>query len=388
MRRSQYLISLLLFAGLMSSSAFAQQNDQSSGQTVKQNAGGKSLAVVDILDRPAIQSRVAAHSVLLGVTKAGNRIVAIGERGIIVYSDDGGRNWRQASVPTSVSLTAVRFVSPKTGWVVGHGGAVLHTEDGGESWTRQLDGITLAKLAVENAQSLANGAGAKKDGAQKSLSDAQRLVTDGPDKPFLDLYFENETTGYVVGAYGLIFRTEDAGKSWKPWMDHVENPHGMHIYAIAAAGKTIYMAGEQGLFLRSTDDGMKFTRVETPYKGTYFDLLALPSGEIVLGGMRGNAYLSTDGGKSFKKIDVPIPVSFSAAAVLGDGSLIFANQAGQLLASNDRGQTIHPLPAMGLPPISGITDAGGWMLMTVGYAGAIPVSLNVAGAGSGNGGSK
>jgi hypothetical protein len=104
--------------------------------------------------------------------------------------------------------------------------------------------------------------------------------------------------------------------------------------------------------------------------------------------MRGNAYLSTDQGKSFKKIDVPIPVSFSAATVLGDGSLIFANQAGQLMASTDRGQTIHPLPAMGLPPISGITDAGGGMLMTVGYAGAIPVPLSAAGPGSGNGGSK
>ncbi|MGA3127279.1 MAG: YCF48-related protein [Candidatus Korobacteraceae bacterium] len=372
----------------MSWSVFAQEHDQPSGQMMKQNAGGKSLAVVDELDRPAIKTRAAAHSVLLDVTKAGNRIIAVGERGIIVFSDDGGRNWRQASVPTSVSLTAVRFVSPKIGWAVGHSGVVLHTDDGGESWTRQLDGITLAKLAVESAQSLADSPGPKKDGAPRLLADAQRLVTDGPDKPFLDLYFENETTGYVVGAYGLIFRTDDAGKSWKPWMDHAENPRGLHLYAIGGDGKTIYLAGEQGIFLRSTDDGMKFTQIETPYKGTYFDLVALPSGEVLLCGMRGNAYLFSDKGKSFKKIDVPIPVSFSAATVMGDGSLMFANQAGQLLASNDKGQTIHPLPAMGLPPISGIADAGGGMLMTVGYAGAIPVPLSAPGPGASNGGSK
>jgi hypothetical protein len=73
---------------------------------------------------------------------------------------------------------------------------------------------------------------------------------------------------------------------------------------------------------------------------------------------------------------------------MGDGSLMFANQAGQLLASNDKGQTIHPLPAMGLPPISGIADAGGGMLMTVGYAGAIPVPLSAPGPGASNGGSK
>jgi photosystem II stability/assembly factor-like uncharacterized protein len=369
----------------MSWPVFAQEHDQQARQNTKPESL-PSLAVVDDLDRPAILSHAAAHSVLLDVTQAGSRLVAVGERGIVVFSDDGGRSWLQGSVPTSVALTAVRFTSPKNGWGVGHSGVVLHTEDGGATWIRQLDGKTLAKLAVESAQLLVASAGAKNKDAQRLLTDAQRLETDGPDKPFLDLYFENETTGFVVGAYGIIFRTEDSGKTWKPWMDHVDNPRGMHLYAIGAVGKTIYMAGEQGLFLRSIDNGMKFTRLETPYKGTYFSLAVLSSGEVVLGGMRGNAYRSTDQGRSFKQIEVPIPVSFSAVTLLGDGSLVFANQAGQLLASTDKGQTIHPLPAPGLPPISGITDAGNGMLMTVGFAGAIPVPLHAAVAAPSGGG--
>jgi len=386
MRRSHLLFVLVAgLVGLMSWPVFAQEHDQRGGQSTKRE-GSPSLTVVDDLERPAIQSHAAAHSVLLDVIRAGSRLVAVGERGIVVYSDDGGRTWRQGAVPTSVSLTAVRFSSPKRGWAVGHSGVVLHTEDGGETWTRQLDGKALATLAVESAQQLVASAGAKKQDAQRLLTDAQRLESDGPDKPFLDLYFENETTGFVVGAYGLIFRTEDSGKTWEPWMEHVDNPRGMHLYAIGAAGKTIYMAGEQGLFLRSTDNGTKFTRIETPYKGTYFSLAALPSGEVVLGGMRGNAYRSTDQGKTFKQITVPIPVSFSAVTLMGDGSLVFANQAGQLLASTDKGQTMHPLPAPGLPPISGITDAGNGMLMTVGFAGAIPVPLSAADAAPSGGG--
>jgi photosystem II stability/assembly factor-like uncharacterized protein len=385
MRRFHCLF-LLVVAGLMSWPVFAEEHEQQVLQVTKQEAGSPSLAVVDDLDRPAVPSRAAAHSVLLDVTKAGSRLVAVGERGIILFSDDGGRSWVQGLVPTSVSLTAVEFTSPKKGWAVGHSGVVLHTEDGGGTWIPQLDGKTLAKLAVESAQQLVARAGAKNKDAQRLLTDAQRLETDGPDKPFLDLYFENETTGFVVGAYGIIFRTEDSGKTWKPWMDHVDNPRGMHLYAIGAVGKTIYMAGEQGLFLRSIDNGMKFTRLETPYKGTYFSLAVLSSGEVVLGGMRGNAYRSTDQGRSFKQIEVPIPVSFSAVTLMGDGSLVFANQAGQLLASTDKGQTIHPLPAPGLPPISGITDAGNGMLMTVGFAGAIPVPLHAAGAAPSGGG--
>ena len=379
---------LILMAGILAWPVFAQGQDQYSGPGAKQGNGESSLAVVDDLDRPAVQSRAAAHAVLLDVTKAGSRLIAVGERGVVVISDDGGRSWRQGSVPTSVSLTTVKFVSPQSGWATGHSGVVLHSADGGQTWTRQLDGKMVAKLAIETAQSLVDRGGANKDTAQRLLADAQRLESDGPDKPFLDIYFENETTGYVVGAYGLIFRTEDSGRTWKPWMDHTDNPRGLHFYAIGASGKTIYLAGEQGLFLRSSDDGQKFTRIETPYKGTYFTVAVLATGEVILGGMRGNAYRSTDQGKTFKQIAVPIPVSFSAVTQMSDGSLMFANQAGQLLASTDKGLTIHPLPVTGLPPISGITDAGNGTLMTVGYAGAVPVSLNATGATSSNGGER
>jgi photosystem II stability/assembly factor-like uncharacterized protein len=359
----------LVFAGLLVLPGFAQEQ----GRT-KQNA---SLAVVDLLDRPAVTAYAAAHSVLLGVTKAGDRLVAVGERGIIVYSDDGGRNWKQAQVPTSVSLTNVKFPTPKIGYVIGHGGMVLKTEDGGETWVRQLDGLTLAKLAMDYAQAAAASA-MKKEAADKLIAAAGRLEKDGPDKPFLDMYFENETTGFVVGAYGLIFRTTDGGKNWTPWMDHTENPGGLHFYGIAAQGDSMYLAGEQGMFLRSTDKGNKFTRVETPYKGTYFTIAVFPTGEILLGGMKGNAYRSTDQGKTFKQVMVPIPVSFAAMCMMSDGTLVIANQAGMLMVSTDKGATIRPLPLTGLPPMAGLTDAGHGMVMTVGYAGAVPVPLNAA----------
>jgi photosystem II stability/assembly factor-like uncharacterized protein len=343
---------------------------------------------VDSIDRPALIIHGAEHSVLLDVVKAGNRLVAVGERGVVVLSDDGGRNWRQASVPTSVTLTKVKFVTPQTGWTVGHSGVVLKTTDGGQTWIHQLEGKTAAKLALDAAQLNADHAGISNAAAQRVLADAQRLVSDGPDKPFLDLYFENEKSGYVVGAYGLIFRTEDGGATWKSWMNHVDNPRGMHIYSIVAQGSAFYLAGEQGLFLRSSDGGNKFILVKTPYAGTYFTAAILPAGEVLLGGMRGNAYRSTDQGKSFTKIEVPIPVSLSASVVMADGTAIFSNQAGMLLATNDKGQSMRPLATAGLPPIAGLAEAGNGMLMTVGYGGAIPVPASAQKAAAKNGGAQ
>lgn len=324
----------------------------------------------DPLDRPAVQTRRAAQSVLLGVTRAGGRLVAVGERGIIVCSDDDGRTWSQARVPTSVSLTAVHFANPARGWAVGHGGVVLHTKDRGDTWMRQLDGNAAAELALRAAEARVRAA--PDDAAPRaSLRDAQRLVGDGADKPFLDVYFANGEQGFVVGAYGLIFHTDDGGSTWQPWMDRLDNPKGLHLNAIRVAGNVVYLAGEQGLFFRSTDGGRSFQRVETPYKGSYAVAAITDEGDLVLAGLRGHAYWSRDQGRSFAPVDVPVPISFSAVAVLADHGIAFGNVAGDLLRSVDGGRSMRLASARRLAPIAALVAAADGSLIAVGAAGVV-----------------
>ena len=57
------------------------------------------------LQQAASMTPRAAQGMLTRVVTAGNRLVAMGERGLVVLSDDGGRQWRQAQVPVSVTLT-------------------------------------------------------------------------------------------------------------------------------------------------------------------------------------------------------------------------------------------------------------------------------------------
>lgn len=83
---------------------------------------------------PAIALGSAEHAPLVAAAQARQRLVAVGDHGVIVLSDDGA-TWRQAhSVPVDGLLTALSFVDERQGWAVGHGGVVLHTEDGGETW--------------------------------------------------------------------------------------------------------------------------------------------------------------------------------------------------------------------------------------------------------------
>jgi photosystem II stability/assembly factor-like uncharacterized protein len=322
--------------------------------------------VAPVLARPALQTGRASSSVLVDVGRAGKRLVAVGERGIVITSDDNGRSWRQSSVPVSVTLTAVRFVDARHGWAVGHSGVVLHSQDGGLTWTKQLDGEQVSSLLMADATQAAS---ASRDDAEMALKIARQFTSDGPDKPFLNLYFSDDSHGYVVGAYGLIFRTTDGGRSWKPWLGHVENPKGLNLYSIQAEGQTLYLAGESGYFARSDDGGMSFKRVATPHTASYFAMQTLPQGGVVLAGLGGSVFASADHGVSWQQLQSGGSTSISAMLLLDDGRLVLANQAGELAVQKAGAQRPEPFATVASRSVNGIVQAEGGRLVTVGFRG-------------------
>ena len=68
------------------------------------------------------------------VDMAGSRIIGVGIHGVIIYSDDQGKNWQQSKVPTTKTLTAIDCLNDKLCWAVGHDAYILKTTDGGENW--------------------------------------------------------------------------------------------------------------------------------------------------------------------------------------------------------------------------------------------------------------
>lgn len=306
------------------------------------------------MDRPSLQSPKAKNLAMLMLAHAGARLVAVGERGAILYSDDDGQSWQQAATPSSVSLVALRFVDAQRGWAVGHMGVVLHTDDGGKTWVKQLDGLRAAQLTLEAAQ---------KSGDEKAVSQAEYLVNDGPDKPFFDLQFNADGSGFIVGAYNLAFRTEDGGRTWRSWSSHLDNPKGLHLYGITRVGNTLYVVGEQGLLLRSDDNGQHFSPQPSPYKGTWFGIAATRKGDLLLYGLRGTAYVSRDQGRHWIQAATNTGASISAALELSDGRLLLAAQSGQLLASKDQGMNFAPLAFKSPLPVAGLLQAADGRLL-------------------------
>ncbi|MFZ2987688.1 WD40/YVTN/BNR-like repeat-containing protein, partial [Ideonella sp.] len=297
-------------------------------------------ATLAALQRPAVASQLGPRSLLQAAAQAGPRLVSVGERGLILLSDDAGATWRQAPCPVSVTLTAVRFADARHGVAVGHAGVVLTTTDGGEHWQLKLDGLKLAEIERRAANTPAD---------QQA---AARLAADGADKPWLDVLMADAQRLVVVGAYGLIMASSDGGSTWQSWRQRLDNPRELHLNSLRQRGAQWLIAGEQGLVLQSRDGGASFERLRLPYAGSYFTAELPADGSLLVAGLRGNAWRSADGGGSWQALASPVPVSITASALQADGSVLLANQAGMVLRLTDG--ALRPLALPPQPPLTGL----------------------------------
>jgi photosystem II stability/assembly factor-like uncharacterized protein len=322
----------------------------------------------DVLDGKAATSPLASRSRLQAVAVAGERLVAVGQRGHIVVSDDGGKTWKQSPVPVSSDLTAVYFADAKHGWAVGHDGVVLHTADGGENWLLQLDGrkaneITLAAM---QARARADPSAA----ANALLAEAQRYREEGPDKPFLDVWFANASEGYVVGAYNLVFHTTDGGGTWQSWFDRTDNPRFFNLYAIRPAGNGLFIAGEGGLLLKLDTATGRFRSQAMPYNGSLFGMVDARNAMLAFG-LRGNVFRSDDGGTTWSRVDAGLAATVVAGAHTAQGWTMLADSGGRVSATHDGGRTFHPLTIARPVPLTGLAETGDGRLALTGPRGVL-----------------
>lgn len=327
---------------------------------------------VDFLALPALSIAHPERTLQIALAHAGTRIVSVGERGIILYSDDQGQYWQQAEVPVSVMLTAVSFPTPDVGWAVGHGGVVLKTQDQGAHWQKVVDGRDLNQLAVDEWQHLADEAakGNIPDHLDEAaiadgLGNAQSNAKAGPSLPLLSLCFISPEEGWIVGAYGQIFHTRDGGEHWQSVASHLENPNGYHLNSmVALADGSLLIAGEAGLLLRSTDRGEHFTEEDSPYEGSYFGLSA-DQKSLYLLGLRGHVFYQSlndqAGFGGWQSLEFS-PAQTIAAGDMRDGNVVLAGNAGLVLY----GRAGQPLTAETLPgrhPYSAVlATSNGWIL--------------------------
>lgn len=237
--------------------------------------------------KPAHTWSAPTHMMLLDATRAGKRIVAVGEHGIVLLSDDDGKTYRQArTVPVSATLSAVTFIDDKRGWVVGQWGVILATSDGGETWQKQRMDIAV-------------------------------------DQPLFSVRFTNDHDGIAVGLWSLMLQTHDGGKTWT--RTTLPKPPGggkadRNLYHVFADQKgALYISAEQGTVLKSTDGGTNWDYLATGGKGTLWSGVATPDGRIVVGGLLGSLFQSSDGGATWQPVKAETKSSITNLVANGKG---------------------------------------------------------------------
>ena len=305
---------------------------------------------------------LAQRALLLDICAAGNRLVAAGEHGIILYSDDDGKHWQQAMVPTEQMLTGVSFAGAGYGWAVGHDGLILFSDDGGESWRIQRDGLAIQQqtnietrevadrklvalqreLAVAEAENRAELELALDD-ARLDLEDAD-MVLEEPvfASPFMDVWFQDSNHGWAVGAFGTFVGTTDGGQHWVNRAGELHNPDGFHLNAITGDGKgRVLIVGEGGVMFRSMDGGGNWEALEPVYAGSWFGTAYDEKHDaLFIFGLRGNLYRSTDFGSTWQLVPNDSNTSL-AGGNASEGAVVAVGGVGTLLLSTDGGRSFR-----------------------------------------------
>jgi photosystem II stability/assembly factor-like uncharacterized protein len=310
--------------------------------------------LADPVDHPADIEPAAQRSLLLDVARAGQRIVAVGERGHVLLSDDGGKRWTQSAVvPSRSMLTALCFADAQRGWAVGHDEIILNTVDAGKTWTR-------SHYAPESQQ------------------------------PLLDVLCVDVQHAIAVGAYGSYFVTRDAGASWtshkfiyQPLTKPVKAASGAdadippdyHLNRIAAVGGRLFIAAESGQLYRSEDGGASWVSLSSPYKGSFFGLLPLQGDALLAFGLRGNLFMTPDAGVSWQKVESGTTAMLTDGLRLADGTLVIVGLSGTVIISHDGGRSFALQEQADRKGLSAVLAVGAAQVLAVGESGARIVDL-------------
>lgn len=326
-------VSALLALALVAGSAIAQQEEE--------EEAAAAAPIADPGPIPAVDAPKAAKNRLIDITLAdGKRLVAVGQQGVILWSEDA-TNWTQAPSPTSVMLTRVHFTHPDHGWALGYDATILQTTDGGRSWV------------IRN-----------RDPAGRAL---------------YDVLFLDAQHGLAIGAYGTMLESTDGGANWIA-RDDALTALGMHFNALQRLGDgSLLIAGERGLVARSIDAGATWTLLDFPYAGSLFG--ALPQGEhgAIVFGMRGNVWSAADVSAAppldpaswdpysretvtdparlatlgWHKLETPIHESLFGAVALDGGRALLVGVNGTTLILDPRAGTLSSVKTPAAETLSG-----------------------------------
>lgn len=286
-------ISLVLF--LLAFPAIAQTAAQAvTGSWVRQKAGTMAwLRSVFFLDH--------------------NRGWAVGSKGTLLRTTDGGLNWKPEAAPTTAIVRDIFFLDEKNGWLVCEVNIyeltskdqtrafLMRTTDGGENWNRvELKGIDVNSVLVRAVFSRGGrGWAFGENGLIYTTRDSGETWTplNSPTRRLLlgGFFFDNDR-GWIVGAGATIIQTSDGGETWyQSRLPEVEK--SVRFTAAWFVDNRIgWAVGSSGAVFQTTNGGRTWLKQESGVYTDLFDVKFVDAREGWAVGAEGTIIHTVDGG--------------------------------------------------------------------------------------------
>ncbi len=237
-----------------------------------------------------------------GVAYAENgTALVVGERGIIMRSEDDGQTWSMPKSTTYRNLRDVAFSQDGNPVIVGDNGLVLRSENNGATWSR---------VEIE---------------ADTALTRIIFPATAGGQ-------------GFIAGAGGVFFRSEDGGKSWEGLPDL---PETMSDMAFVDAELGFFVAG--GRIYRTRTGGQLWSQVYEDTAQVFRGIGFAPDGGLgMVAGLGGVVLRTLDSGQTWAEETLPVPMFGARLTVAANGQIAVAGTLEGstntvLVRSNDSG---------------------------------------------------
>lgn len=250
---------------------------------------------------PAQVMPLASMAQINALSKSGDVVIAVGERGIVLRRDSDG-SWVQMPSPVSTLLNAVQLHGAE-GWAVGHDSVILVTKDGGFTW---------------------------------------RIVQRDPvlNRPLLDVLFVTSRHGFAVGAFGLFQESKDGGETWEAVQVDGFDELPPHLNAIRQLNDgSILVVGEMGTVIHSKEGlAWKFGRIN--YEGSLFAVEPWGEEGAIVAGMRGNSFILEDPlDRVGKRIDLGTTKSIFSSYTSSTGIIYLGAGSGVIMIGDGLGNT-------------------------------------------------
>jgi len=294
-----------------------------------------------------------------------DRGYAVGQAGVIMRTDNGGKDWNTFYNPGKENLTGVVFTNTQKGYISSASGDIFKTVNGGAMLTKSYSDNKSQFYSIFSVDSSTFYACGTNGVIIRTTDDGQKWttqITNITDK-LNSITFFNDKLGWAVGNDGVIIATTDGGSTWNPQSSKSKFNLNSVTFTSASIG---FIVGDSSTLLQTTNGGTDWKKIAVPIS-QHLRAIAFAKDDNQIGYAGGNEGViikTSDGGNTWNRSNTKVARNLYTIFCNNKDSVVVGGQYLCILNTLDGGKYWY-IPSWGSGPLSNM-----WSLRYLGTPGS------------------